>query len=247
MNRTELWVAGILIAVGAGIGLFAARNYLNRPPEAGLSSAPVASDGIPLNLPPLDESDDLVRRRAGAFSADASFVEWLKLESLIPRLASAMSRVAQGGVPRDIFAAFGPRGKFAVYKKDGKTFVDPAAYARYDGFAAMVASIDPTAAAKVFEELLPLFDAAQRGLGEKNASAREAFFAAARELLRTPVVGDETALKPAKKGIGWTYADERLESMSPAQKQLLRMGPKNQAAVLAKVRAVAVALGATSL
>jgi hypothetical protein len=243
MNRTETTVAALLVAVLAGIGIFAARSYLTRPPEAGLSSSPLPTDGVPPSLPPLEESDALVRRRAGALSADASFTEWLALESLIPRLATAMSRISQGGVPRDIFSAFGPRGKFAVVKKDGKVFVDAAAFARYDGFAAMVASIDAVAAAKVFEDLLPLFDAAQRGLGDKNPSAREAFFAAARELLGAPVLADAAALKQAKKGIGWTYADERLESLSPAQKQLLRMGPKNQAAVQAKIRAVALALG----
>jgi len=242
MNKTETTVAVLLVAVLTGIGIFAAKSYL-APPEAGLSSSSAGSDAVPADLPTLEESDDLVRRRAGAFSSDVSFAEWLKLDSLIPRLASAMSRIAQGAVPRDIFSAFGPRGKFAVVKKDEKTYADPAAFTRFDGFAAMVASIDAVAAAKLFEELLPLFDAAQRGLGEKNASAREAFFAAARELLATPAVEEAAALKPAKKGIGWIYADDRLENLSPAQKQLLRMGPKNQAAVQAKIRAVALALG----
>ncbi len=58
-----------------------------------------------------------------------------------------------------------------------------------------------------------------------------------------PVPDGETALKPGQKGIGWAYADEKLEGLSPAQKQLLRMGPKNKKAVLSKLRAVALALG----
>jgi hypothetical protein len=243
MNRAELSVAAVLVVVLAGIGIFAAKSYLSRPGGTGLSSSSAAPAGIPADLPPLEQSDDLVRRRAAALSADAPFAEWLKLESLIPRLASAMSRIAQGSVPRDIFSAFGPRGKFAVIKKDGRAFIDPASFKRYDGFASLVASIDAVAAAKVFEDLLPLFDAAQRGLGEKNTSAREAFFAAARELLGAPVVAEAAGLKQAKKGIGWTYVDDRLENLSLAQKQLLRMGPKNQAAVQAKIRAVALALG----
>ena len=238
-------IAALLIAAGAAIGLYGARSLLKPAPAApGLSSPPDAPPAaLPPSLPSLDESDGFVRGRAGALSSDPAFHEWLKQESLIPRLTAAMSRIAQGGVPRDIFFIFAPRGKFVVVKKNGKAFIDPAGYARYDRFAAMVQSSDAAAAARLFEELLPLFDAAQRGLGEKNASAREAFFAAVRELLQAPVLADPVALKDGKKGIGWIYADERLENLSLAQKQLMRMGPKNQAAVQAKLGAVAQALG----
>ena len=104
--------------------------------------------------------------------------------------------------------------------------------------------VDAVAAAKVLEDLGPLFDAALRGLGEKRLSLREAFPAAAGELLQTPVLEGDIVLKEGKKGIVWIYAEERLESRSLAQKQLMRMGPKNQAAVQAKLRAVALALGA---
>jgi hypothetical protein len=39
------------------------------------------------------------------------------------------------------------------------------------------------------------------------------------------------------------YADPWLEDLSPAQKQLLRMGPSNQRRVQAKLRELAVAMG----
>ena len=242
MKKGTLIVA-VLLALGAAVGIFGSR-FLKPAPAPGLSSAPPPPvSAIPLNLPPLEASDELVRRRASGLTPAPAFQEWLKLESLIPRLVSAMSRIAQGQVPRDIFAAFAPKGKFSVTRKGGKVYLDPAGSARYDSFASMAASVDAVAAAKVFEELMPLFDAAQRGLGDKNASARESFFAAARELLAAPVPEGDVLLKQGKKGIGWAYADESLESRSLAQKQLMRTGPKNQAAVQAKIRAVALALG----
>jgi hypothetical protein len=246
MKNTGLLIVALLLAAGAAIGLYGARSFLKPAPAApGLASPPAAApSALPSGLPPLDESDELVRRRAAVLSASPAFQEWLKLETLIPRLSAAMNMIANGKFPRDIFAAFAPRGKFLVIKKNGKVFVDPAGHARYDGFAAMVRSVDAVSAARLFEELLPLFDAAQRGLGEKNTSAREAFLAAARELLRAPALEGDIALHQGKKGIGWIYADERLENLSLAQKQLLRLGPKNQAAVQAKLRAVVLALGA---
>lgn len=244
MKNTGLLIVAALLTAGVAAGIYGARSFLKPPPPApGLSSTPAeAPAALPANLPPLGESDDFVRRRAGGLSSAAAFQGWLKQESLIARLTAAMNRIAHGGVPRDIFSAFAPKGKFRVVKKSGRTFADPASYARYDGFAAMVAGVDAVAAAKLFTELQPLFDAALRGLGEQSPNALAALLAANRELTEAPVPGDEAVLVEGKKGIGWVYADERLENLSLAQKQIMRMGPENQAAVQAKLRALTLAL-----
>jgi hypothetical protein len=238
----------VLVLLGAAVGLFGARSFLKTPPPApGISSAPgEAPPALPANLPALDKSDDFVRLHAASLSSAPAFAEWLKQESLIPRLAAAMSMIADGKLPRETFAAFAPRGRFPVLRKGGKVFVDPAGYTRYDAFATLVAGVDAVAAAKLFEELEPLFDAAHRELGEKPAGSRAAFLAAAAELLEAPRLEDGVLLKEGKRGIGWTYADESLEGRSLAQKQLMRMGPKNQSAVQAKLRAVTLALGGTA-
>ena len=47
----------------------------------------------------------------------------------------------------------------------------------------------------------------------------------------------------SRRGIGYGYADPKLEAMPAAQKQLLRMGPENARAVQAKLREIALALG----
>ena len=242
MKTTELVIVAVLLAGGAAIGLYSTRK--SAPPAPGLSSAPVAPPApLPPNLPPLEQSDELFRLRAGALSPEPMLANWLKQESLIPRLAAALNMIANGRFPREIFAAFAPRGKFKVLHKDGGTFIDPASFARYDAFAGMIGKVDAVAAAKVIEELRPLFDAALRGLGERRLTLREAFPAAADELLQTPVLEGDIALTQGKRGITWVYAEERLESRSLVQKQLMRMGPKNQAVVQAKLRALTLALG----
>lgn len=245
MRNTGILIVLVLLAAGAAIGLFGARSFLKTAPETGVSSSP---DGAPPVLPPhlpaLEESDDYVRMRGAGLSSATAFAEWLKQDYLIQRLAAAMSMLADGKMPRETFAAFAPKGKFQVVKKDGRTVVDPAGYARYDAFAAMVAGVDAVAAAALFEELRPLLDIAQRELGERNtAGARASLRAAAEELLAAPPLEGDVALIEGKKGLGWAYADAGLEGRSPAQKQLMRMGPKNQAAVQAKLRALTLALG----
>ncbi len=57
------------------------------------------------------------------------------------------------------------------------------------------------------------------------------------ELLKVPVVEGEVALRMS--GIGYAFADPRLEGLSPPQKQLLRMGPENVKAIQGKLREIA--------
>ena len=61
------------------------------------------------------------------------------------------------------------------------------------------------------------------------------------ELLKVPVVEGDVPLRMA--GIGYAFADPRLEALSPPQKQLLRMGPENVRAIQGKLREIAAALG----
>lgn len=244
MKTKVLLIVALLLAAIAAVGIYG-RSYLNPParPGTGLSSPPSPAPAAPNpSLPPLEDSDAFVREKAGPLSGSPLLAAWLKLESLIPRLTSALNQLADGQVARDAFAPFRPRGKFRVRRKEGRTLVDPASWARYDAFAAMVQSIDAVATARLYERLYPLFDAAQSGLGEA-ARPRELFLAAARPLLDAPIPEGEPDLMEGKKGLGWVYVDERLERLSPAQKQLLRMGPKNQAIVQAKLNAVILALG----
>jgi hypothetical protein len=44
-------------------------------------------------------------------------------------------------------------------------------------------------------------------------------------------------------GIGYAFADPKLEGLSRAQKQLLRMGPQNVRAIQGKLREIAGVLG----
>lgn len=95
-------------------------------------------------------------------------------------------------------------------------------------------------AATLYATLKPRIEEAQRDLGSAepfDQTLERAIVA----LLATPAIDGSERLKP--KGIGYGYADDRLESLSPAQKQLLRMGPRHARMIKAKLREIALALG----
>jgi hypothetical protein len=56
-----------------------------------------------------------------------------------------------------------------------------------------------------------------------------------------PIVDGQVRLLP--KGIGYRFADPNLERLTPAQKQLLRAGPRNVRIVQSALRQLAQALG----
>jgi hypothetical protein len=224
----------IVVVLAAGIYFYKYASPVRLP--SGLSSPVAATE----ELPKLDGSDALIRGRAATLSRDQSYAAWLKTDDLLARFAAAANMIAQGKVPKDALAFMAPRGKFSARKKDGRLVASPDGYARYDVFARGIASIDAAVAAQFFRELKPFFQAAYRGLGE-GGDVQEIVVRAARELLAAPVPAEAPRLK--EKGIGYAYADDALERLSPAQKQLMRMGPKNEAAIQAKLREFLSALG----
>lgn len=229
-----------LIAGGLILGVAGTRFFSKDAPAPGLSSAPVAPVALPPGLPRLEESDEYARAKAAALSADPAFAAWLKTENLLSRLALATSLIARDEVPRDALSFLAPKGKYAVVRRGGKIYADPRDAARYDGAAAVVSSLDANAVAAFLRGVEPLLDlAGDRG---ERGGFRAAFSLAVIRLGQTPAATAEPELRETKKGIVYAYADESLEKLGPARKQLLRMGPKNQAAVQAKLEEILKAL-----
>jgi hypothetical protein len=133
--------------------------------------------------------------------------------------------------PAQRFRAAGGRARRIV--------ADPASYAAYDALGDTIASLDAEAVAAAYETTEPLFDAAYRELGYRDRF-RLALDAAIGELLKVPVPPADAELQPYAGG--WRWVDPGLESLNAAQKQFLRIGPRNVRLVQAKLRELRAAL-----
>ena len=152
-----------------------------------------------------------------------------------------MTNIADGPTPAKHLRVLRPQSTFRTVERNGISYVDPRSYDRYAPIADAIASVDPAAAAKLYATLKPRIEEANRELGSPDQSFDRTLERAIVALLNTPAVDGPVQLPP--KGIGYAYADERLESLTAAQKQLLRMGPRNVGIIKAKLRAIALALG----
>lgn len=210
---------------------------------AGGEKAPATPAGEPLAFPAvaLGESDATVRQFAAALSADPDFAKWLLTKDLIRTFVVSVDNVANGLSPKTHIDFFSPAGGFPVTRTKGGTLVDPAGYSRYDPIVAVALSLDATAAARLYRAVGPLLQEAYNELGYPGVAFEDTLVRAMSELLEAPVVDGPIRLE--QKVLSYAITDEALEALSPAQKQLLRMGPKGVRAVHDKIKELAAALG----
>lgn len=238
-----------VVAIGLLVVIFFVFRHPSKatptPAPSAASSAPLAESALPAGptvpLPSLDDSDAFVRQLAAGLSAHPELTRWLARAALVRTLTAVVVNVADGETPRPHLEFLAPKQRFRVGRRPARLIVpDPAGFAGYDLFADAIASVDAAAAAKAYRGLAPLFEAAYVELGHPEGGFPSALDKATRALLAVPVLPDGVELVP--HAIGFRYADPKLEALTPAQKQFLRIGPRNVRFVQGKLRQVTEAL-----
>lgn len=248
-----LWVAlGIvLVVLIAGYLMMTRRDEppadrvavteVSPPPAAEpRETARLGGEGDPVDLPPLPESDSLVRELVRQLSSHPTVLAWLATDNLLRRFTAGIQNIASGRSPAAHVRQLGPSEPFAATERGDERVMDARSYRRYNAFADAVASVDAKGAAKLYATLRPRLDQAHAELGTESgldATLERAIYV----LLQTPVV--ERPIRLQEKGVNYVYADPRLEELTPAQKHLLRMGPRNMRLIQGKLREIALALG----
>jgi hypothetical protein len=210
------------------------------PPEP---DRPLGAPPEPIEVPPLDETDPIVRELVRKLSSHPRVVAWLATKDLVRGFTASVVNVSEGNVPRTHLAVLKPSSSFRMVEREGRAYVDPQSYQRYNALADAVASVDPLDAARLYSTLKPRIEEAYRELGFPEGSFDRALERALVRMLETPFVKDPILLTPLDEGIGYGFADPRLEALSDAQKQLLRMGSRNALMIQGSLREIAVALG----
>ena len=203
---------------------------------------PLGGQPAPIAVPPLDQSDSVVRDLVQKISSHPQVAAWLTTKGLIRNFAVVVTNIADGTTPAVHLQVLRPSTAFQVTERGGDLFIDPSSYHRYDGLAAAVSSIAPADAARLYATLKPRIEEAYRDLGYPSASFDRSLERAIVLLLKTPVTEGSVRVQP-HGAVGYAYADPRLESLTAAQKQLLRTGPANVRAIQSSLRAIALALG----
>ena len=239
-------LAGLAVLVIAMLGvLFLVFRKPGRPtptPVPVVAPLPQAPTPTPATtLPRLEDSDAFVRGIAATLSSHPELARWLAQASLVRTLTAVVDNVANGESPRPHLELLAPKQRFKAARKPPRQIVaDPKGFAGYDLFADAVASVDAGLAAAAYRTLAPLFEAAYLELGHPEGGFPKALDRGIAALVELPVLPEDTALVP--HAVGFRYADPKLEALTAAQKQFLRIGPRNVRLVQGKLRELQAAL-----
>lgn len=212
------------------------RTHTEQPVAAAETAKAVAEPGAEIDLPPLEQSDSVVRELVGQLSSHPAVVSWLATDQLIRNFTTVVLNVSNGRSPSAQLTRLKPRESFRVTAGPSPV-IDPQSYRRYDGYADAFAGLDAHGAAKLYATLKPRIEDAYRELGFPEGDFDRTLERAINELLRTPVVEGNVPL--VSRSVAYEFADPRLQSLSPAQRQLLRTGPRNVRLIQAKLREIA--------
>lgn len=241
-------VLGVVL-IGLYVAFRSGAPVSPKTPTATPAPAPVATvAAVPapaparIELPPLNASDVIVRGWIAALSANRDFAKWLIPDQLIRKFVAAVGNIAEAEDPIAHIRHLAPPTRFQAMGPRNALVADPKSYRRFDAFASVAASIDATAAARLYLNLGPLFDDAYAELGHPKGEFHQTLARALGHLLATPVSPHRFDL--VRQKVSFAFADPQLEALAPAQKMMIRMGPDNRAKVQAKLEEFRAALEA---
>ena len=248
----KIAAAVLLVAVVAATGYLVFRNRQGTDPAAApaTATAPPATDVAkalgadvpPIDLPPLNDSDDVVRGLVKELSSNPSVLAWLMTNNLIRNFTVVVANIAAGEPAARQVTVLRPKGSFQIEEHGEDLFINSRNYARYLPLATASTSIDPEGAAMLYTTLKPRINEAYAELGQGGTTFDQTLERAIVLLLRTPVHEGRLAVEP-NGAVGYRFDDPALEKLTPTQKLLIRFGPENQRAVQTSLRNIALALG----
>ncbi len=167
-------------------------------------------------------------------------VEPISGQQLIRDTVVFVDNLRQGLVIREKAVIAGPTASFRVLEQNGKIYIDPRSYDRYNPMVDWFVSLDTDVLVSMFERYQPLVKQALGEIGYPDQDPNQMLLEAINVLLETPSVG--TVIELNDDSVMYRYADPTLEALPAAQKQMLRTGPDNIRRIKLKLEAIQDAL-----
>jgi Protein of unknown function (DUF3014) len=239
-GRARWIIVVVLAAVAVGVGA-----WLLTRGHGEVTTAQVPTPATPPEqpaaeaLPPKDQTDPVVRETISQLCAAPGLAALLVSDDLVRRVVTAVDNVSRGEAPTSQLPSLAPSGPFKVVRHGRRLVVDPRGYQRWNRVTSVLAAVDMRRCAGVFAKLSPMFTRAYAEIGPRGRTFDDALSQAIKRLTAVPVPkGDLVVVQH----VTYRYEDPTLEALPAADKQLLRLGPKNMQLVQQKLRELASAL-----
>ena len=209
-------------------------------PEAVELSPTVEPEPMPepieIEPEPVDISDAAIETALVTIANSDAITSLLVDEALLQRFVVTITNLADDEMAPNHRLLNPPTKTFRVYQQAEREWIDPASYKRYTPYVDAMEAMDNERLLTLFER----YESEMTNTYEEIATSRQSFTEtmvdAIDTLLDTPEV--PVPVEVYTDSVAYKYKDERLESLSGPQKQLLRTGPDNMRRVKAKLREI---------
>lgn len=209
-------------------------------PEPDPQVAAAAAEPEP-PLPPLGPASDAeVQARIAALIGAEQTGELGLARDLVRRLVVTIDNLPRERVPVRLRPIAPAPGGLEVSGDEDHPVLTTANAARYEPLVRMLSETPTPELIDLYARLYPLFQEAYVELGYPEGYFNDRLVAVIDHLLEAPEIEGE--IKLARPHVMYEFADPRLESLSPGQKLLVRMGPANTRTLKAKLREIRAAI-----
>ena len=211
-------------------------------PEPVEAEPPINAEPEPIveatPAPTVPETDDkTLFEELKAVTLDAAEQQIARLvvsSDLFNRFVVQIDNIANQQLANNHRLFKAPQGQFQVYQQADRLWIDAQSYQRYDGYVALLDAMDNQQLIAMYQSLLPAMQEKYAEIGSRRVAFEDVLMDAVEHLLATPEV--PTPIEVKTESVMYQFADERIEALSPVQKQLIRMGPENMRRVKVKLR-----------
>ncbi len=209
---------------------------IDQQSEIGVTENTQLPDADPkeaVTLPALEHSDAVFKQ--DVLSLSPGFSELLNVEGIIKRWVVVINDFSQNQRPYKHFRYFKLSSPFRVETDQTGIYMAERSYQRYDFLASAVHAVDVEKAVSLLWKYRPLLQQAFSEFGyPEEYQVEDIIKKAVSNVLQAPVI--ESRIKLIKPSVRYKFAEKHLESLSPVQKQMIRMGPENTRIIQAKLR-----------
>jgi hypothetical protein len=235
-GRPEIVVEPISAATPPDAAALPDLQETTLPPEEPSDLVPARTDEIGHGV-----GDRAVRTLLTGISTHPQWAAWLVTDDLLTRFVGAVEAVADGYSPTDELGFLAAEGPFLVREHDGRLVIAAGTYRRYNLAVEVLSSIDADDAVAIYRRLEPEIEEIRRGIAWHRGEFEDRLRMAIDHLLAVELPTGPIAVE--RRTVTYAFADDRFETLSNAQRQLLRMGRANAAAVQATLRELRLAFG----
>lgn len=182
----------------------------------------------------LDVSDQAIKQALITTLRSPVLSTLIVNESIIANMVATVVNTADGKLPENVSMLTAPKNKFSVFTQGDNQFITPESFTRYNVYAQTFAAIETDSLLRLLNDYNDEITTQFAQITLPNSDFNLTLINAINELLDTPTVSLPIAVE--SDSVMYRFVNPQLEALSPAQKQLVRMGPDNMRLVKRKLR-----------